>query len=153
VADEGDRLRIEQLIPAADVLETISRELDERRLIGTRLVVEPAYYQGVTVVARVRTLVGVPVEVRAAVLTALYRYVNPLRGGQDGTGWPFGRPVQLGEVHAVLARVPGIDLVEEVRLFPADPLTGQRGEPVDRVEVAPNALAFSYEHQINVVAG
>jgi predicted phage baseplate assembly protein len=151
VADEGDRLRIEQLDPVPEVLETISRELDKRRPIGARLVVEPAYYQGVTVVVRVRSRAGEPAEVRRAALAALYRHLNPLRGGPDGMGWPFGRPVQLGEVHAVLTAVPEIDLIHEVRLFAADPLTGQRGEATDHVEIPGNALVFSYEHQVNVV--
>jgi predicted phage baseplate assembly protein len=151
VADEGDRLRIEQLEPAPEVLETISGVLDQRRPIGTRLVVEPAFYQGITVVARVRAPAGEPAEVRRAALAALNRHLNPLRGGLDGTGWPFGRPVQLGEVHAVLTGIPEIDLVDEVRLFAADPLTGQRGEPTERIEIAANALVFSYEHQVHVV--
>lgn len=152
VADEGDRLRIEQLEPTAEVLETISGELDKRRPIGTRLIVEPAFYQGVTVVARVRARTGEPAEVRRAALAALYRHLNPLRGGPDSMGWPFGRPVLLGEVHAVLTGIPEIDLVDEVRLFAADPLTGQRGEAADRVEVAGNAVVFSYEHQVHVAA-
>src|SRR5437763_278482 len=92
-----------------------------------------------------------PAAGRRAALAALYRYLNPLRGGPRGTGWPFGRSVQLGEVHAVLAGVAEVDLVEEVLLFPADPLTAQRGEPVDRLDVEANALVFSYEHQVNVV--
>lgn len=41
VADEGDRLRFEQLIPGERMLAAIAAALDERRLIGTRLVVQP----------------------------------------------------------------------------------------------------------------
>ena len=40
------------------------------------------------------------------------------------------------------------ELVEEVRLFPANPLTGERGALVERVEMAPNALVFSHQHQV-----
>ena len=80
----------------------------------------------------------------------LHRYFDPLSGGPDGTGWPFGRPVQSGEVYAVLQRLAGTELVDEVRLFAADPLTGARGEPVNRVEVDPQALIFSFGHQVRV---
>ncbi|GHJ37423.1 putative baseplate assembly protein [Streptomyces sp. TS71-3] len=153
VADEGDRLRFEQLIPAEQTLAAITAQLDERRLVGTRLVVEPPAYQGVTVVARLTVGAAADADrVREEALAALYRHLNPLVGGEDGTGWPFGRPVQYGEVFAVLQRVPGATLVEEVRLFPADPVTGRRGSPVERVPVAPNALVFSYQHQIAVTA-
>ncbi|WP_020673163.1 putative baseplate assembly protein [Amycolatopsis nigrescens] len=147
VADEGDRLRFEQLIPSEELLGSIATRLDERRLIGTRLIVEPPFYQGVTVVAR---LVASGPEVDRDALDALYRYVNPLSGGPDGTGWPFGRPVQYGEIFAVLQEVPGVRLVEEIRLFPADPITGRRGTAADRVDLAPHALAFSHQHQVLV---
>jgi hypothetical protein len=58
--------------------------------------------------------------------------------------------VQYGEIFAVLQRVPDVDIVDDVRLFPADPVTGQRGEPTQRVELAPNALVFSFDHQVRV---
>ncbi|GAB2786213.1 putative baseplate assembly protein [Streptomyces daliensis] len=150
VADEGDRLRFEQLIPPDTMLAAIAGRLDERRLIGTRLVVEPPAYQGVTVVARLQAPAAEADRVREDALAALFRHLNPLRGGADGTGWGFGRPVQYGEVFAVLQRISGATLVEEVRLFPADPITGRRGAPADRIDVAPDALVFSYQHQVVV---
>ncbi|MFJ2948355.1 putative baseplate assembly protein [Streptomyces sp. NPDC087226] len=153
VADEGDdRLRFEQLIPSDQVLAAITASLDERRLIGTRLVVEPPVYQGVTVVARLSAAPGDTDRVRAAALDALYAHLNPLAGGPDGTGWPFGRPVQYGEIFGVLQRATGNALVEEVRLFPADPVTGRRGAPADRIDLAAGALVFSYQHQVVVTA-
>ena len=32
------------------------------------------------------------------------RWLDPLRGGDDGTGWPFGAPVRCGRAHASAAR-------------------------------------------------
>jgi predicted phage baseplate assembly protein len=154
VPDEGDRLRFEQLIPPDALLSTITERLAERTLIGTRLVVEPPRYQGITVVARlVATTDADQDRVQGDALTALHRYLNPLRGGMAGTGWEFGRPVQFGEVFSVLQRVPGVGLVEEVRLFPADPITGRRGTVVERVELEPNGLVFSHQHQVVVAPG
>ncbi|ACU36869.1 putative baseplate assembly protein [Actinosynnema mirum] len=150
VADEDDRLRFEQLMPGQELLTTVARYLEERRLIGSRLVVEPPRYQGVTVVARLVAAESEAERVRREALAALHRYLNPLRGGRDGEGWEFGRPVQFGEVFAVLQRVPGVSLVEEIRMFPANPITGARGGPVERLEIAPNALVFSHQHQVAV---
>ncbi|MFJ7493281.1 putative baseplate assembly protein [Streptomyces sp. NPDC097727] len=152
VADEGGQLRFEQLIPSDSVLSTVAARLDERRLVGTRLMVEPPAYQGVTVVASLVTAGGDVDRVRAEALAALFRHIDPLRGGVEGTGWPFGRPVQYGEVFAVLQGVRGVGLVEEVRLFPADPITGRRGASVERIDVAPGALVFSHQHQVVVTA-
>ncbi|GIG90614.1 putative baseplate assembly protein [Plantactinospora endophytica] len=151
VADAGDRLRFEQLIPPDDMLATVAEHLDARRPIGVRLAVEPPFYQGVTVAARVTARPGAAVErLRTAALDALYGYLHPLRGGPDGSGWPFGRPVQSGELFGVLQQLPGVALVEEVLLFPADPVTGRRGAATPRVVIDPHALVFSYEHQVRV---
>ena len=152
-ADAG-RLLFEDLVPPEDVLADITRYLDSRRIIGTRLVVEPPFYQGITVVARLTARPRIdPVQLRDRALEALYRYFNPLSGGPDGAGWPFGRPVHAGEVFGVLPRVPGTELVDDVLLFAADPITGDRGDPVQRIEVDRHALVFSFDHQVRVQAG
>lgn len=134
------------------MLAAVSGRLDERRLVGTRLIVEPPAYVGVTVVAELVADAVDADRVRAEALDALFRHIDPLRGGTDGTGWPFGLPVQYGEIFAVLQAVPGVRLVDEVRLFPADPLTGRRGGAADRIDVAANALVFSHQHQVVVTA-
>ncbi|GHC56049.1 putative baseplate assembly protein [Streptomyces flavofungini] len=152
VPDPGGRLRFEQLVPGDALLDRVTRHLDERRLIGTRLAVGPPYYQGITVVATVHAFRGVQTDrVRREAHDALYRHLDPLTGGGDGRGWPFGRPVQAGEVFAVLQRVPGVELVDEVVLHPADPLTGKRGDPTDRIDLEPTALVFSFDHRVRVI--
>ena len=154
VADDGSgRLRFEQLIPDDGSLERITTYLDDRRTIGARVVVEPPMYQGVTVVARVRARRRfAPDVLHDDCIRALYEYLHPTRGGPDGDGWPFGRPVHVGEVYAVLQRLPGTDIIEDARLFAADPVTGERGESVQRLVLDPHALTFSYEHQVQVVS-
>ncbi|MFD8130795.1 putative baseplate assembly protein [Streptomyces mirabilis] len=152
VPDPGGRLRFEQLVPGDALLQRITRHLDERRLIGTRLAVGPPFYQGVTVVATVHAFRGVDTDrVRRQTHDALYRHLDPLTGGADGTGWPFGRPVQTGEVFAVLQRVPGVELVDAVQLHPADPLTGKRGDPTDRIDLEAPSLVFSFDHRVRVI--
>jgi hypothetical protein len=89
-------------------------------------------------------------RLQAAALQALYDYFSPISGGPEGKGWPFGRPVQVGEVYSVLQRVHGTELVEDVRLFGADPTNGQRGQATQRLDLEPHALVFSYEHQLMV---
>ncbi|MDV9202691.1 baseplate J/gp47 family protein, partial [Streptomyces sp. Wh19] len=150
-SDEQGRIRFDELIPPQQTLALIAGHLDERRPIGARLVVERPFYQGVTVVATVQARRGAVLEkVREEALTALYSYFNPLSGGPGRDGWPFGRPIQSGEAFAVLQQVAGVDLVEDVRLFPADPVNGQRGEPTTKIALDRHALVFSYEHQLRV---
>jgi predicted phage baseplate assembly protein len=138
-----------QLDPA--MRTRIEQYLDERRCVGALISVEPPFYQGVTVVAQLRARARTsPGTLGARASQALYDYFNPLTGGPDGTGWPFGRPVQSGEVFAVLQRLPGVELVEDVRLFSANPITRARGNQVDRLDLPANALAFSFGHQVRV---
>ena len=151
--DELGRLRPDQLAPTDETLERIARRLDERRVIGARVLVGPPSYQGMTVVATLRPRSRTdPQQLELAALEALYRYFNPLVGGPDGAGWPFGRPALVGEVHAVLQRVHGAELVEEARLFPANPATGWHGDEVQRLDLGPHQLFLSYEHQVRVQA-
>ena len=151
VPSSNGRLRFDQLVPSEETLARITERLDATRLIGTRVVVEPPVYRGVTIVARLRPRPRTdPVRLREAALDALFAYFHPTIGGPEGTGWPFGRPVLMGEVHAALQAVRGTEIVEDVRLVGADPVTGERGKPTERLELEPHALVFSYDHQVLV---
>lgn len=154
VPDDQGRLRLEDLIPSERALARITEYLDERRPVGTRLLVEPPFYQGVTVVARIAARPRADAQrLEARAVEALNTYFDPITGGPDGDGWPFGRPVQAGEVYAVLQRLAGLELIEDVKLFGADPITGKRGEPTTRIDLDPNGLVFSYQHQVRASGG
>jgi predicted phage baseplate assembly protein len=148
---EAGRLRFDQLVPNPDTLQKITDRLEESRVIGTRAIVEPPVYRGITVVARLRARSRInPTRLQEEALLALYEYFHPISGGPDGSGWPFGRPINVGEVYSVLQGMRGTELVEDARLFGADPVTGQRGQQTQRLELEPHALVFSYEHQVLV---
>lgn len=149
---ERGRVRLDDLIPGEDTLARMAARLEETRVLGSRVHLEPPRYRGVTVVSR---LIGRPANdparIREDALDALYTLLNPLPGGgPDGNGWPFGRPVQLGELYSVLQGIRGVELVEEIRLFSADPVSGRRGGEVTRVEVDKHSLVFSFEHKVRV---
>jgi predicted phage baseplate assembly protein len=152
--DRGGLLRFEQLVPGDELLDRITRYLDERRPIGTRLAVGPPYYQGITAVVTLHSFRSADTDlVRDSAVQALYEYLDPISGGPLGTGWPFGRPVHSGELFAVLQRVHGVAMVDEVRLHPADPITGKRGDAAERINLDESALVFSYDHRVTVIEG
>ena len=150
--DELGRIRFEDMSPPDELTERIRHHLDERRILGTRISIEPPAYTPFTVVAEVRPKPkSDPTRLQTACLEALYRYFHPITGGPEGDGWPFGRPLAQGEVFSVLQRVKGVELVENVRLFLADPTQGQRSkDPLDRIELGKHVLAFSWEHIVRV---
>lgn len=152
--DESGRIRFDRLRLSDETLRRIAEYLDQRRLIGTRVVVEPPRYQGITVTAVLHPKPRTDaVRLKREALEALYRYFHPIRGGPQSSGWPFGRPVIIGEVYSVLQAVPGVEFIEEVQLYPADPREGKRGKEIDRIEMGPHELVFSYKHGIRVVGG
>ncbi|MEU4134396.1 putative baseplate assembly protein [Streptomyces wuyuanensis] len=151
-APSDERVRLDHLVPTQETLARVAARLETARLVGTRLMIEPPLYRGVTVVS---TLIAHPSvagdRVRQDAEEALYRFLDPLPGGGPARkGWPFGRAVQVGELFAVLQRVPGVDLVDDVRLFAANPVTGERGQEARRVDLPPNGLVVSYDHHIRV---
>jgi predicted phage baseplate assembly protein len=153
--DDGrgdNQLEFHELMLSDAIYEKVAGYLDERRTIGARVVVQPPDYVGLTVVTRIRARPGADERaLERDALSALYGYFHPLRGGPDGTGWPFGRSVVGGEVYAVLQRLgPQVEFVEEVRLFPADPIERTRKKQVERLDIGPHELVFSWGHQVMV---
>jgi predicted phage baseplate assembly protein len=149
--EEEGRIQLAHLILSNAVGHRIRDYLDERRVVGVRVQVEPPSYLGVKVAARVKARADVDHRrLERDALGALYSYFNPLSGGPDGNGWPFGRPVQVGEVHGVLQGVRGVDHVEEAVLFAANPVTRDLSEPRERIDLQPTNLVFSFEHQVEI---
>jgi predicted phage baseplate assembly protein len=150
-ATPGSGTRFEGLVPSTDTLERITARLDRARMVGTRVLIEPPSYQAVTVVAELSAAPRAnTARIRDEAVARLHRYFDPITGGPTGDGWPWGRPVQAGEAYLALAGIDGVDLVQQLRLFGANPVTGERGAATDRLELAPNSLVFSFEHQIRV---
>jgi predicted phage baseplate assembly protein len=140
-----------QLLPSDEVLTHVRDYLDERRVVGTRVAVESAAYIPISIVARMRAKPRYDArKLEQNALAALYRYFHPVLGGPDGTGWPFGRAVAPGEAYSVLNGVPGVEAVEDVRLYPALPLENRREAQVPVINPGPNELVFSWDHQVQV---
>lgn len=113
--------------------------LEERRLLGTRVHVVSPLYVPVRVEAVVVRRADAPEPVspaklrddwdgvaardlRRGALEAVAAWLDPLRGGPDGRGWPFGRDVHVSDLYGVLEAVPGVDHVADLRLSsPCDP--------------------------------
>jgi hypothetical protein len=134
--------------PGNELLARVAADLDERRILGTRLIVSPPHYQWVSAEVAVRLQPGADARRigRDAVAT-LYSYLHPLRGGPDGQGWPFGRSVTSGELLGVLQRALGVETPEAVRLYRIDPTTRARTSGwTNKVELGPGALPFALDH-------
>jgi hypothetical protein len=129
--------------PDTQLVATIFRRLKEHRLLTTRVhVVGPVYVEVIVTVTVVRKpnsgLTAVEVE------QSVHDFLDPLRGGPEGKGWPFGRPVFYSELFQRLESMSKVDHVEELTLSTSppgkltpegvniepDPITGQQLKPL-----------------------
>lgn len=132
---------LEALAPPPDLIQEVREYLDERRMLGTALVVDGPAYIGVrvevTVVARPGTIAE---AIQAEVATRIARYLDPLVGSSDGLGWPFGRDLYASELQSVIAGVRGVDYVRETNLFSIDVDTGQARSVGQQLTLAEDVL-------------
>jgi predicted phage baseplate assembly protein len=151
LANPERALEPDELKPPAELIETVRAFLDERRLITTVVDVRPARVLRVAVSASVNSVsAGQTEHVRFLVEQALYRLLNPVVGGPDGVGgWPFGRDLSIYDVHAAIKRVPGIELVADVRLSLVDDRDRVR-DAGSRVSVPADTLIASARHTVTV---
>jgi hypothetical protein len=98
-------------------LDTVCRYLQPRRLVTTELHVRGPVYRDVWVSAGVAVMPGYAAgPVIQAVKDEIKRFLSPLTGGRAATGWPLGVPVLQRELEAVVSRVDGVQLVQELLL-------------------------------------
>lgn len=105
--------------PDRPTLEAVFAHLDARRPLTTELYVIGCEYLplGVSVSVTVREDFGRQ-AVTQAVQDAVRDFLWPLLpGGLDGAGWPLGGTVRDREIEVAVARVPGVLMVNGLKLF------------------------------------
>ena len=102
-------------MPSRQLLDRVKGRLIERGIATAQLSVVGPVYLRVSVVAWV-----VPCSAREAgivergVCDALDRFLHPLTGGADYSGWAFGREPQMSDLYACIESVDGVDHVDHM---------------------------------------
>src|SRR2546423_5332862 len=131
------------------MLEGVGRDLEWRKLLTTRLhVVGPRYVTlrlTATLVLKQGALErtvkqGAPEGTAAgaarekeqkgvvdSAVEALKEFFDPLTGGHERRGWPFGRSIYVSEIYALLDNLPGVDYVSQ--LAPTVTVAPRAGAP------------------------
>ena len=129
------------------LLYRVQAFLNARHVVGTRLLVIGPHYHTATVRARIQAVRGAnPAAVRAAVEQALDDFFDPLSGGPDRQGWPFGRSIYRSEVLQVMDETPDVDHVLDLELIDED---GQSS--CGNLCLSPLELVNAQPHQIEVI--
>lgn len=133
--------------PSPGLLRVVTSYLNRRRIIGSRVQVIGPQYVDVAVQAEVQSAAGTDKSrLQQAIIAALNNFFDPLVGGPDSTGWPFGRDVYRAEVLSVIDQVAGVDHANSMALLEHD------CEVVcGNVCLGPIALVAAGAHKITVL--
>jgi predicted phage baseplate assembly protein len=133
-------------------MELLSKYLEERRLLTIRVEIRSPAYRWVSAMVQLRATPGASqAAVEAEVLSRLYRYLNPLSGGPDGNGWPFGRDLFASDVYQCLQGTPDVQFVRNVDIYAAAPGGAAEGKPVESLEVVTHGVVASGIHSVEFV--
>ena len=134
-------------MPSPGLLGAVNAFLRPRRVIGTRVEAVAPTYLDVAIQASVQSITGANrTNLQQAIVTALNNFLDPLIGGPNGTGWPFGRDVYRSEIMKVINAVPGVDYVASLALL------AEGGQPqCGNVCLGPTWLVAAGTHQITVL--
>lgn len=135
-------------IPGDGFINSIFKHLDKHRLITTDLhVIGPAYVK-VSVKCKVSVKKrNSQAEVSKRVQKALEIFLDPLNGGNNGKGWPFGRSVYPSEIYQIIDKVEGVDYATGVSID----AEGQCQKIGDMIKIPPVALVYSGKHVVEII--
>ena len=88
--------------------------------VAELIVAGPKYVRiNVTVEVALTTLDGAS-DIKLALAQALSKYLHPLTGGPEGTGWAFGRYPQESNLYSLIEGIAGVDHVTSLTFSPTE---------------------------------
>jgi predicted phage baseplate assembly protein len=145
IAPELLRLKPEEV-------KALTEYLDERRLLTVALDIREPAYHWVSVKVKLRASPGTdPGRVKTEVLKRLHGFLNPLTGGTDGEGWPFGRHLFASDIYQCLQGIPNVQFIRSAEMYSAKPGGEAQGSPLEILEVLAHGVVVSGIHNVEFV--
>jgi predicted phage baseplate assembly protein len=97
-------------IPSVELVERVQAYLQANAMpTASIIVIGPAYVQvSITAEVALQSLNNAD-AIDREIHQSLTRFLHPLLGGFDGTGWIFGREPHKSDLYALLEAIPGVD--------------------------------------------
>jgi predicted phage baseplate assembly protein len=134
-------------LPSEGTLRTVCAYLNQRRLLTTELYVIAPVYRQVRIEAEVIAANNADLgEVQTGIERSLLDYFHPLKGGEDGQGWPFGGNIFYSRVYQRVFTIPGVARIESLAIW----LDGEVTPECKDVTIPDEQLLYSLEHDIQV---
>ena len=125
-------------VPSTELIRRVSRFLDERKLLTTRLrVLKPKYRELSVRVEITRRPSGAADRIKREIDSRLREFLHPLRGGKRNRGWPFGRNVFKVDLYHVVEDIDGVDFVSRVNIHDEE-----KKVDVEQIRIADDELPF-----------
>ena len=155
----------EEIDPTPQELEPkkvlLQAQLDQHRLLTTRIQISLPTYVWVSIDVQANRMPGVSTTtIEDFILRRLYRFLNPLIGGFDGKGWPFGKELHKSEVHQYLIQpdeqlermFTGLNLERVEYMIPYRNVTMlYRGKKTNEIELTPDGVIASDRHTVIIL--
>jgi predicted phage baseplate assembly protein len=131
--------------PSDGLLRTVCAYLDARRLLATELYVLRPKYQQVEIRGEVVATDDADLaELGERLQRKLLDYFHPLRGSEDGLGWPFGGTIRYSRVYHHVSSESGVASIARLVVV----LDGEEQPVCTDVAIAPHALLYSLAHAV-----
>jgi predicted phage baseplate assembly protein len=136
-------------MPSEATLSIVCAHLNRHRLLTSEVYVVPPTYHQVKIDADIVVRPEADLaEVKQTLEERLTTYFHPLRGGELGTGWEFGRDIFYSDVYRVVLQTPGVDRIANNQLVIW--LDQERHDFCRDVPIEDGALLYSTGHDIQV---
>ena len=104
--------------PNQTTLKAVCAYLDAHRLLTSEVYVVGPVYRKIKIQVQLVVLPSFDLAtVKNAVVTNLNNFFDPLKGGTDGTGWPFGGQIYYSDVYRTIIQTPGIQRIQDNQLL------------------------------------
>jgi len=135
--------------PSEATIRIVCAHLNDHRLLTSEVYVVAPRYHRVKIEAEVVVRPDADLaEVKNKLDERLKDFFHPLKGGDLGKGWEFGRDIFYSDVYRVILQVSGVDRIRNNQLFIW--LDKERYDACRDVPLETGALLYSTEHAIKV---
>jgi predicted phage baseplate assembly protein len=134
-------------MPSEGTIRSVCDYLNQRRLLTAEVyVIPPTYMEVQIVVEAIAADTADAADLKLAIEESLVTYFHPLKGGDDGLGWPFGGDIFFSKVYGRVLSVPGVQRVQKLLIR----LDGEEAPECRDVPIPGVALLFSTTHEVQV---